>query len=625
MHCAGCSALFTFTKSKHVCRACNDSFCNSCSSGKRPVPEKGYREPVRVCDICLHAVDRRAKLLGFSGTPSSLPVNATAKSYFSDPATMKQREAHADAMDRLKRIYKAKIRPLEQAYKFSEFYATELTDGDFDARPFVLLVGGYSVGKTSFIRYMLERDFPGSRIGPEPTTDRFLAVMTGRPGQAEGVMPGNAAAVDVNRPFSSLARFGVSFLSRFEVSELASPILDNISFIDTPGILSGEKQRVERGYSFEHVVEWFAERADRILLLFDGNKLDISDELKRVIECLRAHDDKIRIVLNKADMVDPQQLMRVYGALMWSLGKVIRSPEVLRVYIGSFWDKPLNVAGESNEPLFTKEQADLFDDLRSLPQHSAVRKINELVKRARLARVHALLVTHLRAGMPYLWGHKKKQERLALRLKDEYVKVQKAHGLAIGDFPAVDKFRSGLDAFDLSEFPNLSKRLLDVAEGALARDVPKLMLEIGISAEETGRAKHAAGDEDRDGGNPFGEVSPGRDETAEGPKWVVSTAAKAKWDGVFQGLGPSGIPPALPGTAVRGLMLDSGLPPSALKRIWDLADVDQDGLLDEEEFALTMTLIKKARADGISAIPEQLPAAFVPPSKRERTTGEVCT
>ena len=43
----------------------------------------------------------------------------------------------------------------------------------FSAKPQVLLVGQYSVGKTSFIRYLLGRDFPGQRIGPEPTTDRF--------------------------------------------------------------------------------------------------------------------------------------------------------------------------------------------------------------------------------------------------------------------------------------------------------------------------------------------------------------------------------------------------------------------------------------------------------------------
>ena len=88
---------------------------------------------------------------------------------------------------------------------------------------------------------------------------------------------------------------------------------------------SGEKQRRDRGYDFSGVVEWFAQRVDRILLLFDAHKLDISDEFRSSIEAMKGHEDKIRIVLNKADMVDHQELMRVYGALMWSLGKVCES------------------------------------------------------------------------------------------------------------------------------------------------------------------------------------------------------------------------------------------------------------------------------------------------------------
>lgn len=68
-------------------------------------------------------------------------------------------------------------------------------------------------------------------------------------------------------------------------------------------MLSGEKQRVSRGYDFVNVCHWFAERADLILLLFDAHKLDISDEFKAVIERLKGQDDKIRVILNKADQV----------------------------------------------------------------------------------------------------------------------------------------------------------------------------------------------------------------------------------------------------------------------------------------------------------------------------------
>jgi len=60
--------------------------------------------------------------------------------------------------------------------------------------------------------------------------------------------------------------------------------------------------------------------------------------------------------------------------------------------------------------------------------------------------------------------------------------------------------------------------------------------------------------------------------------------------------------------------LKSKLPNSVLSRIWHLSDVDRDGLLDADEFALAMHLIK-VKLDGHD-IPSELPEHLVPPSKR---------
>ena len=104
---------------------------------------------------------------------------------------------------------------------------------------------------------------------------------------------------------------------------------------------------------------------------------------------------------------------------MWSLGKVLSTPEVLRVYVGSFWDQPLQCT--DNKELFELEERDLMRDLKDLPRNSAIRKINELVKRVRQARVHAYVIGYLREQMPMLMGHGKKQTKVHVQLFPNFI------------------------------------------------------------------------------------------------------------------------------------------------------------------------------------------------------------
>lgn len=534
-------------------------------------------------------------------------------------------------MDKLKHLYFTNIKPLEEQFSFGEFYSPSMKSSDFDAKPMVLLLGQYSVGKTSFIRYLLGRDFPGARIGPEPTTDRFNAVMLGN---EDRIVPGNALAVDPSMPFSSLTKFGTEFLNKFQASMCHSPVLEKVFFVDTPGVLSGEKQKLGRSYDFIKVTEWMAERSDLILLLFDAHKLDISDEFQGAIKALKGQDDKIRVVLNKADKVTSQQLMRVYGAMMWSLGKVVNTPEVMRVYIGSFWDGPCQ--NPEMEPFFKCEQTDLLRDLHELPRNAAVRKVNELVKRARMSKIHALIISHLKGQMPF-FGQAAKQKQLLENLADEFFAIMKKHRLPQGDFPNLARFREVAITYDFGKFPKLNEKTMEGADNALSSGIPSLLrqlsdeqdkkaigdrelrqslMDAGMQQAEREQASGAAAGGGGSSsaaaasGNPFGGVGVG----GKDPYAVwAATINKIDADSIFKLL-PGGQDGMVSGAGARDVLLETGLTPGDLRIIWDLSDIDRDGYLSMDEWAVCWYLVNQSKAGRNP--PTVLPQMLVPPPKR---------
>ncbi|KAM6219582.1 epidermal growth factor receptor substrate 15-like 1 [Rhynchocyon petersi] len=97
--------------------------------------------------------------------------------------------------------------------------------------------------------------------------------------------------------------------------------------------------------------------------------------------------------------------------------------------------------------------------------------------------------------------------------------------------------------------------------------------------------------------------------------WAVRVEEKAKFDGIFESLLP--INGLLSGDKVKPVLMNSKLPLDVLGRVWDLSDIDKDGHLDRDEFAVAMHLVYRALEK--EPVPAVLPPSLVPPSKRKKT------
>lgn len=112
--------------------------------------------------------------------------------------------------------------------------------------------------------------------------------------------------------------------------------------------------------------------------------------------------------------------------------------------------------------------------------------------------------------------------------------------------------------------------------------------------------------------NPFAESEAGDSSGAAASGWAISQAEKTKFDNLFHSCALSG--GKLQGSSAKEAFSSTGLPNSMLFKVWKAADVDGDGALDSDEFAVAMRLCEIVKSGG--DLPAVLPPNLVPPSKR---------
>lgn len=312
-----------------------------------------------------------------------------------------------DIIATCQRLREEVVQPLSNKYNA----CVDVTSVQSTQLPMVLLLGNHSSGKSSLINHLLQR--PVQASGVAPTDDSFTVIA---PGPEDADRAGPAFIGDTSLGFQGLSSFGKTLIhkTQLKIRKLAPDVPEQrrcsgFYLVDTPGMIdspikanaSHAERIMDRGYDFEGVVRWYAERADLILLLFDPEKPGTTGEtLHCLVNSLQGADHKLHIVMNKADKFHRiSDFARAYGTLCWNLSKVIPRKDVPQIFCtclpgASAVQDELGDSGDESK-LFTHGLESLVQARQSLenevfaaPGRRVDNEISRLTEATRLTQLH---------------------------------------------------------------------------------------------------------------------------------------------------------------------------------------------------------------------------------------------
>lgn len=252
-----------------------------------------------------------------------------------DQFTHKINELHSSITE----LIAKNLSPVALKYRYSDVNL----ETKIKWKPFVLVLGNYSSGKSSLINEFL--GFDVQNTGQAPTDDSFT-VITGEDSsesdegrQEDNVLyekNGHSLFNDPKYPFSILKKHGDTLASHFKLKAVRSSKLKNLAIVDTPGMLDTTTEK-DRGYNYQEVIGELASCADIVLVLFDAHK---AGTLKEAHKSLRdtlpekIFEDRIIYVLNRIDeCTSLDDMIRVYGTLCWNLSQTTGRKDIPRILL----------------------------------------------------------------------------------------------------------------------------------------------------------------------------------------------------------------------------------------------------------------------------------------------------
>ncbi|KOX76839.1 Sarcalumenin [Melipona quadrifasciata] len=429
-------------------------------------------------------------------------------------------EKNADViLKELKRVYDNAIQPLESLYKYRDLSNRHFGGKHKDKSGNIFKATSSLYGSVErweilhhklSARYRVQADVVkdrcclgglrecfeeqcktpnGNDTGAEPSPAYFNIIMHG---EEEEILDGTQLAADWT--FSGLQKFGQGLLDRLKGLRLGNKLLEKVNIVEIPGILEIRKQ-VQRLFPFNDACQWFIDRADIIFLVYDPSKLDVGPETEAILDQLKGREHQTRIILNKADQVKPEELMRVQGALIWNISPLMSSAEPPIMYSTSLWSLPYE-AGAPTRLLYAQERA-FLRDLRTAIDKRVEHKIASARRFAVRVRNHAKMVDcYLTTYYNHktFFGNKKEiSDKIIENPQDYHIYegLSTLKNISRYDLPDPDVYRDFFRLNSLYDFPLLSSTCtyfrgcpINRLDVAIAYDLPELVGKYRKSVEQ---------------------------------------------------------------------------------------------------------------------------------------------